>query len=328
MEAEVLLKVTNLSKFYPVKKGIFQRIVAHLKAVNDVSFDLKTGECLGLVGESGCGKSTLGRNIMRLEEPTSGEVNFKGQNMVALTEKDLRPKRHLFQMIFQDPFSSLNPKMTVYRLLAEPIENFNPQLKKEEIREKVIKLMGDVGLRSEYAGRYAHEFSGGQRQRISIGRALATNPQLIVCDEPVSALDVSIQAQIINLLMDLQEKYNFSYIFISHDLHVVRHISNRIAVMYLGKIVEIGPAEEIFTHPLHPYTRALLSSVPVPRVGGERKRMILCGDVPSPIDPPAGCSFHPRCPYACERCQWGIPPLEEFNGRHQAACIRIKEIFP
>ncbi|MEI8347537.1 MAG: ABC transporter ATP-binding protein, partial [Pseudomonadota bacterium] len=198
---------------------------------------------------------------------------------------------------------------------------------KEEIKERVIKLMGDIGLRSEYAGRYVHEFSGGQRQRISIGRALAPNPQLIVCDEPVSALDVSIQAQILNLLMDLQEKYNLSFVFISHDLHVVRHISTRVAVMYLGRIVEIGNRDEIFTSPLHPYTKALLSSVPVPRVGQNRKRMVLCGDVPSPINPPVGCSFHPRCPYACERCQWDVPQLKDFGSGHQAACIRVKEIL-
>ena len=321
-----LLMVQNLTKKYPIKGGFFQRVINHVHAVTDVTLDLKKGETLGLVGESGCGKSTLGRHIMFLEKPTSGKVIFRNEDLTHLSDRDIRIRRSAFQMIFQDPFSSLNPKMTVQDLLCEPIKNFYPKKKKKEIEDLVTRLMIDVGLRPEYATRYPHEFSGGQRQRISIGRALASNPELVVCDEPVSALDVSIQAQILNLMIGLQEKYGFSFVFISHDLHVVRHISDRIAVMYLGLIVELGPAEAICNHALHPYTKALLSAVPKVDANSKRNRMILQGDVPSPINPPKGCAFHPRCPFADESCKQEVPQLENFVEGHQVACIRVKEI--
>jgi len=326
MASEELLRVENLVKHYPIKGGLLRRVVAQVQAVSGVSLTLEKGETLGLVGESGCGKSTLGRNIMQLEKPTSGRVFFEGQNIVNFSERELRPLRRNFQMIFQDPFSSLNPKMTVSKLLSEPMLNFGDKFSKSEMEKKMANLMKDVGLRPEYIGRYPHEFSGGQRQRISIGRALASNPKLIVCDEPVSALDVSIQAQILNLMLDLQGKYGFSFIFISHDLHVVRHISRRIAVMYLGRIVEIASAEEIYTQAIHPYTKALLSAVPIAKAGQKRNRIILQGDVPSPINPPSGCAFHPRCPFAKEQCKEIIPSLSEMANGHSVACIRAKEI--
>jgi oligopeptide/dipeptide ABC transporter ATP-binding protein len=301
-------------------------VVAYVHAVSDVSFGLKSGETLGLVGESGCGKSTLGRALIRLEEVDGGSVEFLGIDIASLKESDLRKARRDFQMIFQDPYSALNPKMTVFKLLAEPILNFHPEYTKSQVRARVEEIMADVGLRPEYVGRYPHEFSGGQRQRISIGRALAASPKLIVCDEPVSALDVSIQAQILNLLMNLQEKYKLSFIFISHDLHVVRHVSKRIAVMYLGRIVEIGENESLFSNTLHPYTRALLSAVPSARVDAVKERMILQGDVPSPINPPSGCAFHPRCPYAKDVCKQTVPELRDFGNGHMARCFRIEEI--
>lgn len=324
--SQELLRVENLVKHYPIKGGLFRRVLAQVQAVSGVSLTLEKGETLGLVGESGCGKSTLGRNIMQLERPTSGNVYFEGQNLMELSDSQLRPLRRNFQMIFQDPFSSLNPKMTVSKLLSEPMLNFGDKFSKSEMEAKMSNLMRDVGLRPEYIGRYPHEFSGGQRQRISIGRALASNPKLIVCDEPVSALDVSIQAQILNLMLDLQGKYGFSFVFISHDLHVVRHISRRIAVMYLGRIVEIAPAEEIYTQAIHPYTKALLSAVPVAKAGQKRNRIILQGDVPSPVNPPVGCAFHPRCPFAKEKCKEGIPPLTEISKGHMVACVRANEI--
>ncbi|HLE09852.1 MAG: hypothetical protein A2504_10955 [Bdellovibrionales bacterium RIFOXYD12_FULL_39_22] len=322
-----ILSVDNVQKQYPVKGGFLQREIATVKAVDGVSFTLKYGETLGLVGESGCGKSTLGRAIMFLERPSAGTILFDGVNLSTLSESDLRKKRKDIQIIFQDPFSSLNPKMTVFQLLAEPILNFHPKTKKAELEKEVHQLMSDVGLRPEYATRYPHEFSGGQRQRISIGRALASRPKLIVCDEPVSALDVSIQAQILNLLMDLQEKYNFSYIFISHDLHVVRHTSKKIAVMYLGRFVELANSEEIFTNPLHPYTKSLLSAIPTLDLDHKKKKVVLQGDVPSPLNPPNGCHFHPRCPVASDHCSKIVPELKQYkdtNGNeHWAACLNI-----
>jgi oligopeptide/dipeptide ABC transporter ATP-binding protein len=321
-----LLTVKNLTKKYPIKGGFFQRVINNVHAVSDVSLELKKGETLGLVGESGCGKSTLGRHIMLLEKPTEGKIFFSGEDLTDLSDKEIRSRRRSFQMIFQDPFSSLNPKMTVEALLSEPIKNFYPKKKKAEIEKLVSELMVDVGLRPEYTTRYPHEFSGGQRQRISIGRALASQPELVVCDEPVSALDVSIQAQILNLMIGLQEKYGFSFVFISHDLHVVRHISDRIAVMYLGRIVELGPVEEICNKALHPYTKALLSAVPKVDANSKRNRMILQGDVPSPINPPKGCAFHPRCPFADESCKKEVPKLENAKPNHQVACIKAKEI--
>lgn len=326
-ESDILLSVENVSKRYPVRGGIFRKIIGHVHAVSDVSLELRSGETLGLVGESGCGKSTLGRTLIRLEELDGGKIFFTGTNIAGLSASKLRKARRDFQMIFQDPYSSLNPKMTVFKLLSEPMTNFNPSMSKKEIESKVDELMRDVGLRPEYLSRYPHEFSGGQRQRISIGRALAANPKLIVCDEPVSALDVSIQAQILNLLMNLQDKYKLSFVFISHDLHVVRHVSRRIAVMYLGRIVEIGDNKEVLQRSLHPYTRALLSAVPAARVGEKRERVVPQGDVPSPINPPAGCAFHPRCPYADERCGKTVPELRDFGGGHKSRCLRAEELF-
>lgn len=319
-----LLKIENLVKKYPIHGGVFKRVVDHLTAVSDVSFDLKLGETLGLVGESGCGKSTLGRAIIRLEKPNGGKIVFQGEDLIPLSRRQLREKRKDFQMIFQDPFSSLNPKMTVFKLLAEPIKNFDPDISRNELLKRVEQLMEDVGLRPEYSSRYPHEFSGGQRQRISIGRALAAKPKLVVCDEPVSALDVSIQAQILNLLIELQEKYGFSYVFISHDLHVVRHISHRIAVMYLGKFVEVGDRNSLYNNPLHPYTRALLSAVPVARTGAKKDRIILQGDVPSPINPPSGCYFHPRCQYATDMCKNQTPELKKLWGWTQSGMPESK----
>ncbi len=326
-ENKTILSVNNVQKKYPVRGGFFQKEIATVRAVDGVSFSLKYGETLGLVGESGCGKSTLGRAIMFLERPTSGSILFDGINLEELSEKDLRKKRKDIQIIFQDPFSSLNPKMTVFQLLAEPILNFFPKTTKPALEKEINQLMNDVGLRPEFATRYPHEFSGGQRQRISIGRALASKPKLIVCDEPVSALDVSIQAQILNLLMDLQDKYNFSYIFISHDLHVVRHTSNKIAVMYLGRFVELGSSKDIFNNPKHPYTKSLLSSIPTIDIDRNKEKIILQGDVPSPINPPTGCHFHPRCPIATEHCAKKIPELRLFKQadeeEHFAACLNI-----
>ncbi|GAV26279.1 ABC transporter ATP-binding protein [Carboxydothermus islandicus] len=313
-----LLEVRNLKKYFPVVKGFgpFKEI-RWLKAVDDVSFTLHKGETLGLVGESGCGKSTTGRAILRLIEPTSGEVIFQGENIIALSQKEMRKKRREMQIIFQDPFASLDPRMTVKEIIAEPLRVFKTR---ENIKKRVEELIEKVGLSRSHLDRYPHEFSGGQRQRIGIARALALNPKLIVCDEPVSALDVSVQAQVINLLEDLQKEYGLTYIFIAHDLSVVKHISQRVAVMYLGKIVELGPVEQIFNNAKHPYTKALLSAIPVPEPGAKKEKIILEGDVPSPINPPAGCSFHPRCSGKKPICIEVMPDLVEVEKGHVVRC--------
>jgi len=323
-----LLEIKDLKTHFPVEKGIiFPRRVGEVRAVDGVTLSLRAGEILGLVGESGCGKSTLGRTILQLIPPTEGTIVLGGKNLAGLSGNDLREARVDFQMIFQDPYASLNPRMTVFDTLAEAI-GAHKKIPAGEMPGRVAALMEKVGLSPRFVKKYPHEFSGGQRQRIAIARALAVEPKLIIADEPVSALDVSIQAQIINLLAKLSREMSLTLIFISHDLSVVRHISDRIAVMYLGKIVELGPAAEIFEHPLHPYTRALVSAVPIPDPEREKKRqrVILAGDPPSPLNPPAGCAFHPRCRYAVEACKEKVPPLEEFGGAHEAACIRVREI--
>jgi len=314
-----LLEVKNLKKFFPIKKGILSRTVGHVKAVDGVSFILKRGETLGLVGESGCGKTTVGRSILRLIEPTSGEITFNGQNLLALEREELRKIRASLQIIFQDPFSSLDPRMNVGQIIAEPIRN-HLQISRNEIRSRVAYLMERVGLHPEHISRYPHEFSGGQRQRIGIARALALNPLAIICDEPVSALDVSIQAQVINLLAQLQEQMNLSYLFIAHDLSVVEHISDRVAVMYLGRIVELATDKELYQNPLHPYSRALLSAVPVPDPEVHKKKILLQGDVPSPINPPSGCTFHTRCPERQEVCSREEPIFKKISEDHWVAC--------
>jgi len=317
-----LLEVENLVKHFPIKSGILiDREVGRVRAVDDVSFNVGQGETLGLVGESGCGKSTLCRTLLRLIEPTSGSMVFDGQELTDLGRGGLRAMRREMQMIFQDPYASLNPRKRVGQIVGDPLEQHNIA-SGEERKRRVQELLERVGLNPEHYNRYPHEFSGGQRQRIGIARALALNPKLIVADEPVSALDVSIQAQIINLLSDLQSEFGLTYIFVAHDLGVVRHVSDRIAVMYLGKIVEIGPAEEVYTNPIHPYTLSLLSAIPIPdpRANAQRKPVTLEGDVPSPANPPAACRFHTRCPYATEICSEEEPPLIDHGGGHWAAC--------
>jgi oligopeptide transport system ATP-binding protein len=314
-----LLEVKNLKKYFPIKKGALSRTIGYVKAVDGVSFTLKRGETLGLVGESGCGKTTVGRSILRLIEPTSGQVIFNGQNMLALHREELRQVRASIQIIFQDPFSSLDPRMNAGQIIAEPIRN-HMNISKMEIRNRVAYLMERVGLHPEQMRRYPHEFSGGQRQRIGIARALALNPSVIICDEPVSALDVSIQAQVINLLARLQEQMNLSYLFIAHDLSVVEHISNRVAVMYLGHIVELATDKELYQNPLHPYSQALLSAVPIPDPEFKRKKILLQGDVPSPINPPPGCTFHTRCAECKAICSRQEPQLRDVGDGHWVAC--------
>ncbi|HEX3797989.1 MAG TPA: dipeptide ABC transporter ATP-binding protein [Verrucomicrobiae bacterium] len=316
-----LLEVKNLKVHFPVKHGLFSRVKAQVKAVDDVSFAIKPGETLGLVGESGCGKTTLGRAIVKLVEPTAGSILFEGEDIAKLSGAELRKRRRKFQMIFQDPYGSLNPRMTVGQIIGEAIDIHHLAESSSARQKRIVELLRAVGLDPSHAQRYPHEFSGGQRQRIGIARALAVEPKLIVCDEPVSALDVSVQAQIINLLQDLQQKMGIAYLFIAHDLAVVEHISQRVMVMYLGKVVELAEERAIIGFPKHPYTQALISAVPEVDPSSKRKRIVLPGDVPSPIDPPPGCPFHPRCPIAeFPRCKVEVPALREITPGHWAAC--------
>lgn len=316
-ENEYLVQVKDLKQHFPISTGIVKKTL--LKAVDGVSFDIKPGETLGLVGESGCGKTTVGRTLLHLYKPTAGEILFEGDKV---TDKNINHYRKKMQMVFQDPYSSLNPRMTIEDIIGEPLDVHKLYTSRTERRDKILELMEIVGLNAEHATRYAHEFSGGQRQRIGIARALAVNPKFIVCDEPVSALDVSIQAQVINMFEDLQEKLGVAYLFIAHDLLVVNHISDRIAVMYLGKIVEIGKADEVYQAAIHPYTTSLLSAVPIPdpKTAKERKRIILSGDIPSPMHLPTGCAFQTRCPNATEKCTKECPALTDRGSGHMAAC--------
>ncbi|MCX7674858.1 MAG: dipeptide ABC transporter ATP-binding protein [Bdellovibrionaceae bacterium] len=319
--AEELLRVENLSKEFPIYGGILSRQVGSVKAVQNVSFQLKAGETLGLVGESGCGKSTLGRCIVRLLDPTAGKIWFRGQDITRVQGRELRALRRKIQIVFQDPFASLNPRMTIGAILQEPLEVHGIGNSAEERKKRVFELLELVGLRPDSVHRYPHEFSGGQRQRIGIARALAVQPELLVLDEPVSALDVSVQAQVINLLIDLQKQLKLTYIFIAHDLKVVEHVSTHVAVMYLGQIVEKAPADELYKDPKHPYSQALLSAIPVPVPGAKKNRIILTGDVPSPMNPPSGCYFHPRCPKKMERCSQQSPKLKTVSGEHAVSCL-------
>ncbi|MFW6264548.1 MAG: ABC transporter ATP-binding protein [Bacillota bacterium] len=320
-----LLEVKNLKKYFPVKAGIIKKTVGHVKAVDDISFDIKEGETLGLVGESGCGKSTTGATILRLLEATAGKVNFAGKDILSLNKKDMREIRKEIQIVFQDPYASLNPRMTVAEIVGEPLEIHNLAKSKKEKEEKVSSLLDRVGLTREQMNRYPHEFSGGQRQRIGVARALAVNPKLIIADEPVSALDVSIQAQVINLLQDLQQEFGLTYLFIAHDLSVVKHISDRVAVMYLGKIVELANKDDLYKNPGHPYTQSLLSAIPIPEPEGKKDRIILKGDVPSPINPPSGCSFHTRCPKAKDICKKVEPEFKDYGNGHYVSCHLMEE---
>ena len=323
--AQPIVEVRNLKEYFNINMGMFR--TKPLKAVDNVSFAIQPGETLGLVGESGCGKTTVGRTILHLYKPTGGEVLYKGRKIQ--TKADIQAFRNKASMVFQDPYSSqLNPRMTVADIIGEPLDVHKLYSSRQERQERILELMGYVGLNSEHAARYAHEFSGGQRQRIGIARALAVNPDFIVCDEPVSALDVSIQAQVINMFAELQEKFGLTYLFIAHDLLVVRHISDRIAVMYLGKMVELADANEIYDHPLHPYSKSLLSAVPVPdpKIARANQRIVLSGDIPSPLNAPSGCPFRTRCPYACDKCAESMPDFQEVSAGHFVACHRVGEI--
>ncbi|ARI76434.1 ABC transporter ATP-binding protein [Halobacillus mangrovi] len=320
MTTEEIVRVEGLKKYFNISNGLFRK-KSTVKAVDDISFSVHKGETLGIVGESGCGKSTTGRLLMRLLDATDGSIYFEGENILDWDKKELKKRRRDFQMIFQDPFASLNPRMTVMDVIEEPLTTVG--MPKKERKERVHKLLKDVGIPESYKDRYPHEFSGGQRQRIGIARALALKPKFIVADEPVAALDVSIQAQVINLLMDLQEEYNFTYLFIAHDLSVVQYISDRVGVMYLGQMMELAESDEIYDKPLHPYTKALMSAIPVPDIHVQRERIPLEGEVPSPDNPPTGCRFHTRCPIATEQCKREVPEFREIKNGHYVACHEV-----
>ena len=324
MSQDTLVEVKHLKEYFNINTGLFSS--KPLKAVDDVSFAIRRGETLGLVGESGCGKTTVGRTLLHLYKPTDGEIWFDGKQIV--TKKDIAEYREKTAMVFQDPYSSLNPRMTVADIIGEPLDVHKMYSNEKERKERILELMAQVGLNSEHANRYAHEFSGGQRQRIGIARALSMKPQFVVCDEPVSALDVSIQAQVINMFDELQDKMGLTYLFIAHDLLVVRHISDRIAVMYLGKMVELADAREIYDHPLHPYTRSLMSAVPLPdpKMARENKRIVLSGDIPSPLNAPSGCPFRTRCPYASDICAQSMPEFKDVGGGHFVACHNLDKV--
>ncbi|WP_096186107.1 ABC transporter ATP-binding protein [Evansella halocellulosilytica] len=318
-QTDKVLEIKNLKKYFPVKGGVLQRTVGHVKAVDDVSFDVYAGETLGIVGESGSGKSTLGRTILRLLDPTEGQILFDGEDISNIGNRKMRPYRKDMQMVFQDPFASLNPRMSVGEIIEEPML-VQKTLTKKDRKDKVVDLLEKVGLTEEAREKYPHEFSGGQRQRIGIARALSMNPKFIIGDEPVSALDVSVQSQVLNLMEDLQDEFNLTYLFIAHDLSVVKHISDRVGVMYLGRLAELGPKSKIYDNPLHPYTRALLSSVPVPDVERKREKIKLKGELPSPSNPPTGCAFHTRCPEAHERCKVERPELIHYGDGQYVSC--------
>ena len=322
----ILLETKNLSKYFTGKKGLLNRQPAQVKAVDHVSLTVNKGETLGLVGESGCGKSTLGRTILRLIPATEGQVLYNGEDILTYDKKKMWEMRRKLQIIFQDPYSSLNPRMTVYDLISAPLEVYKIGTKAER-REMVEEILQEVGLDKQYLNRFPHEFSGGQRQRIGIARALILNPEFVVCDEAVSALDVSVRAQVLNLMRNMQQKKNLTYLFISHDLSVVRHISDRIAVMYLGSVAEVAEKAQLYSNPMHPYTKALLSAIPLPDVKKKRQRIILQGDVPSAYNPPSGCKLHTRCPYATDRCKQEIPVLRQMEKGHQVACHRAEELM-
>lgn len=322
-DKKILVEVKNLKKYYPVREGVLRRITAWVQAVDDVSFEIYAGETLGLVGESGCGKTTVGRTILNLTKPTSGQVYFDGEDLYQLSKKELKELRRDMQIIFQDPYSSLDPRMPIAESIGAGLRIHKMGSSKER-NDAVLDILKKVGLEGYHARRFPHEFSGGQRQRIGIARALALKPKFIICDEPISALDVSIQAQVLNLLKDLQKEFDLTYLFIAHNLSVVEHISDRVAVMYLGRVVELATRRELFRNPRHPYTQALMSAVPVPKPGLKRERIILEGDVPSPLNPPRGCRFHPRCPIVVDRCRVEEPSLIAINPESKAACWRVE----